>query len=93
VSFQSFLERTAAATLAQGRSGSLRIREVSVEEADRAAAAGGFRGMGADELDCLLCDEVSDAAPLTRFLGRPLTPLDEAIAAAVRETTTKAPST
>lgn len=83
VSFQSFLERTVAAARAQGRSGNLRIREVSVEEADRAAAAGGFRGMGADELDCLLCDEVSDAAPLARFLGRPLTPLDEAITAAV----------
>jgi len=40
-----------------------------------------------DDLDVLLCDEVSDAAPLTRFLGRPLTPLDEAIAAAVREAT------
>jgi nucleoside-diphosphate-sugar epimerase len=92
VSFQSFLERTAAAARAQGRSGNLRIREVSVEEADRAAAAGGFRGMASDELDCLLCDEVSVAAPLIRFLGRPLTPLDEAIAAAVREAATKAAS-
>jgi hypothetical protein len=37
-----------------------------------------------DELDCLLCDEVSDPAPLASLLGRPLTPLDEALAAAVR---------
>jgi NADH dehydrogenase len=84
MSFQSFLERTAAAARAAGRTANFQIREVSVEEADRAAAAGGFRGMGADELDCLLCDEVSDAAPLTRFLGRPLTSLDDAITAAVR---------
>jgi len=92
VSFQSFLERTAAAARAQGRKANFRIREVSVEEADRAAAAGGFRGMGTDELDCLICDEVSDAAPLSHFLRRPLTPLDDAIAAAVREAPTKAAS-
>jgi NADH dehydrogenase len=90
VSFQSFLERTAAAARAQGRTANFRIREVSVEQADRAAAAGGFRGMGADELDCLICDEVSDPAPLSHFLRRPLTPLDDAIAAAVREAATKA---
>jgi len=92
VSFQSFLERTAAAARAAGRKANFQIREVSVEQADRAAGAGGFRGMGADELDCLLCDEVSDAAPLSHFLGRPLTPLDEAIAAAVRGTATRAAS-
>jgi hypothetical protein len=60
------------------------VREVSVEEADRAAAAGGFRGMGPDDVDILLCDEVSDPAPLVRLLNRPLSPLDEAIATAVR---------
>ena len=92
VSFQSFLERTAAAARAAGRKANFQIREVSVEQADRAAGAGGFRGMGADELDCLLCDEVSDAAPLSHFLGRPLMPLDEAIAAAVRGTATRAAS-
>ena len=37
-----------------------------------------------DELDCLLCDEVSDPAPLEALLGRRLLPLDEALAAAVR---------
>jgi NADH dehydrogenase len=87
VSFQSFLERTAAAATALGRRVSFRVREEGVEEADRAAAAGGFIGMGPDELDTLLCDEVSDPSPLTRFLGRALMPLDDAIAAAVRGTT------
>jgi nucleoside-diphosphate-sugar epimerase len=83
VSFESFLERTAVSARRQGRKASFQIREVGIEEADRAAAAGGFRGMGPDDLDVLLCDEVSDPAPLTRLLGRPLTTLDEAIAAAV----------
>jgi len=83
VSFQSFLERTAAAARAQERKASFQIREVGIEEADRAAAAGGFRGMGPDDVDVLLCDEVSDPGPLAQLLGRPLTPLDEAVAAAV----------
>ena len=48
--------------------------------------AGGYRGMAPDELDCLLCDEVAEAAPLSDLLGRPLRPLDEAIAAAVDDT-------
>jgi len=87
VSFESFLDRMATAARTQGRKASFRIREVGIEDADRAAAAGGFRGIGPDELDCLLCDEVSDPAPLTHLLGRPLTPLDDAIAAAVRGTT------
>jgi hypothetical protein len=37
-----------------------------------------------DELDCLLCDEIADPAPLVALLGRPLTPLDATLAAAVR---------
>jgi hypothetical protein len=56
---------------------------VSVAEADRQAAAGGYRGMLPDELDCLLCDEVADAEPLADLVGRPLRPLEEAMAAAV----------
>jgi len=83
LTFQSFLERTAAAARAQGGKASFQIREVSVEEADRAAASGGFRGMGPDDVDVLLCDEVSDPAPLAHLLGRPLTPLDDSITAAV----------
>ena len=87
VSFQTFLERTAAAARADRRKASFQIREVSVEEADRAAAAGGFRGMRPDDVDVLLCDEISDPAPLAHLLGRPLTPLDDALAAAVGGTT------
>jgi NADH dehydrogenase len=87
VSFQTFLERTATAARAEGRKTSFQIREVGVEEADRAAAAGGFRGMRPDDVDVLLCDEISDPAPLMHLLGRPLTPLDDAIAAAVGGTT------
>jgi NADH dehydrogenase len=92
VSFQAFVERTAAAARAAGLPADFRVREVSVEEADRAAATGGFRGMGPDDVDILLCDEVSDPAPLVRLLGRPLTPLDEAIAAAVRSAAATAPA-
>ena len=40
--------------------------------------------MGPDELDCVLCDEVADPAPLEALLGRFLTPLDEALATVVR---------
>jgi nucleoside-diphosphate-sugar epimerase len=87
VAFEAFLERTAAAARAQGRKASFQIREVSIEEADRAAAGGGFRGMGPDDVDVLLCDEVSDPTRLAQLLGRPLTPLDEAVAAAVGGTT------
>jgi hypothetical protein len=55
-----------------------------VEEAERRAASGGYRGLLADELDCLLCDEVGDPGPLEALLGRFLTPLDEAVDKAVR---------
>ena len=41
-------------------------------------------GMLPDELDCLLCDETADPAPLESLLGRTLLPLDEALAAAAR---------
>jgi NADH dehydrogenase len=92
VSFQAFIERTAAAARAAGLPAEFQVREVSVEEADRAAAAGGFRGMGPDDVDILLCDEVSDAAPLVRLLSRPLTPLDEAIATTVRGAAATAPA-
>jgi hypothetical protein len=39
--------------------------------------------MPADELDCLLCDEVADPAPLQALLRRPLTTVDEALHRAV----------
>ena len=84
VAYGALLERLARVALALGRRADLRVREVPIAEADRRARAGGFQGMLPDELDCLLCDEVADPAPLAALLGRPLTPLDEALAAAVR---------
>jgi nucleoside-diphosphate-sugar epimerase len=84
VSYAALLERLARVALALGRRADLRVREVPIDEADRRARAGGFHGMLPDELDCLLCDEVADPAPLAALLGRPLTPLDDALAAAVR---------
>lgn len=84
VSYRQLLERLARVGAAAGRPTEHRIREVSLEEVDRRAAAGGYRGMLADEVDCLLCDEVADPAPLEALLARSLTPLDEALAAAVR---------
>ena len=84
VSYTAFLDRLASAARATGRSAELRVREVAVAEAERLAREGGFQGMGPDELDCLLCDEVSDAAPLVALLGRALVPLDEALTSAVR---------
>src|SRR5262245_42620097 len=84
ISYRELLERLAAVARNEGRAVDLRIRPVPLPEADRRAAAGGFHGMPPDELDCLLCDEVSDPAPLEALKGGFLTPLDEALAAAVR---------
>jgi len=84
VTYARFLERLAEAARAQGKPADFRVREVPIEEADRRAREGGYQGMSPDELDCLLCDEVSDPAPLEALLGRFLTPLDGALAAAVR---------
>jgi NADH dehydrogenase len=83
VSYDQLLARLAAVVRRQGRPAELRVREVAVAEAERQARAGGFQGLLPDELDCLLCDEVSDPAPLAALLGRPLLPLDDALAAAV----------
>jgi nucleoside-diphosphate-sugar epimerase len=82
VSHAGLVERLVAVARGCGRRLEPRVREVAIEEADRRARHGGYQGLLPDELDCLLCDEVSDPAPLVRLLGRPLTPLDEALAAA-----------
>ncbi len=85
VSYAALLERLATVARGLGRPASLRVREIAIEEAERRARSpAGYQGMGPDELDCLLCDEVSDPAPLLALLGRPLIPLDDALAAAVR---------
>jgi NADH dehydrogenase len=85
VSYAAFLERFAAVAQRLGRPGALHVREVPVERALAEARAGGWGGarMLADELDCLLCDEISDPAPLRELLGADLTPLDAVIEAAI----------
>ena len=84
VSYRRFLERLAGVARALGSSGALQVKEVPLAEADAQARAGGWHAMAPDELDCTLCDEVGEVAPLEALLGRFLTPLDEALAAAVR---------
>jgi nucleoside-diphosphate-sugar epimerase len=84
VSYAQLLERLARAARDDGRPARHRVREVAIAEADRRARDGGYQGMLPDELDCLLCDEIAAPAPLVALLGRPLTPLDAALAAAVR---------
>jgi nucleoside-diphosphate-sugar epimerase len=81
VSFQELVGRVAR--LMGQAPGLLHVREVSIEEAQRRAAAGGFQGLPPDELDCLLCDEVGLPRPLEDLLGRPLTPLDAVLSAAL----------
>jgi hypothetical protein len=83
VSYAEFVDTFAQIARRRGRPADCTIRSVPIEEADRLAAAGGYHGMPPDTLDCLLCNEVADAAPLAALLGRPLRGLDEAIAAAV----------
>ena len=85
ISYRDLIERVGRIARAQGKAGEYQVREVPIEEADRRAAQGGFHRHLPDDLDCLLCDEVSDPRPLQSLLGRPLTALDEALAAAVRE--------
>jgi nucleoside-diphosphate-sugar epimerase len=83
IAYGRYVERFADVARAYGHAADFVVRHIPVAEADRQAVAGGYRGMGPDELDCLLCDEVADAAPVQELLGRPLRPLDDAIATAV----------
>lgn len=82
--YAEFIDRVANVARAVGRGGRFVIREIPVAEAVAQARAGGYRGNGPDELDCLLCDEVADPRPLEALLGRFLAPIDDAIAAALR---------
>jgi len=84
ISFHDFVEALAAVARARRRPAEFRLRTISVEEADRRAREG--TGMPPEELDCVLCDEISDARALESLLGRFLTPLEEALDAAVRGT-------
>jgi uncharacterized protein YbjT (DUF2867 family) len=83
ITFDAFVSRLAARLRAQGRPGAYELRGVPEAEADRQARSGGYRGMQPDELDCMLCDEVADPAPLAALLGRPLTGIDAALDAAL----------
>jgi hypothetical protein len=69
LSFARFLDRLARAARALGRPADYQVAQVPIEDADEEAAAGGYRGMLPDELDCFLCDEVADHAPLEALLG------------------------
>jgi NADH dehydrogenase len=84
ITYHQFVEALATVARALRRPAEFRVRMIPVEEADRRARGG--QGMPPEELDCLLCDEIGDARPLEALLGRFLTPLDEALAAAVRGT-------
>ena len=84
VAYARLLERLARVARGLGRSVELRVREAPIDDAARQARAGGYHGMLPDELDTLLCDEVADPGPLAGLLGRPLLPLNDALAEAVR---------
>ncbi len=79
IRFDDFVRRLAAVLASLGRGRPFRQRVVPLAEAEARATAGGFLGMGPESLDCLLCDEVSDAAPVAAVLGRPLHPLEDAL--------------
>src|SRR5512145_574738 len=83
LSFTAFLERFGRLVRASRLASSWKTVHIPLEEADSRARGGGYRGMLPDELDCMLCDEVSDAAPLERLLGRPLTSLEDALCVAL----------
>ena len=84
LTYAAFIDRVAGVARRLGLPAEYRIREVPIPDADRQAAAGGYRGLLPDELDVLFCDEVADPRGIEAALGRFLTPLDEAIEAAVR---------
>jgi nucleoside-diphosphate-sugar epimerase len=84
VTYERLIERVGRIARGLGQPAEYRVREVPVGEADRRAAKGEFHGHRPDDLDCLLCDEVSDPGPLQALVGRPLTPLDDALTAAIR---------
>ena len=86
ITFDAFVARLAARAGARGLPATYSIIAVPETEADRQARQGGYRGLQPDELDCMLCDEVADPAPLSALLGRPLLPLDAALDAALAGT-------
>jgi NADH dehydrogenase len=86
LNYRDFLGRFAFVARVAGRGAGFEIHPVALEEADRRALAGGFHGLLPEELDCMLCDQVADPAPLMALLGRPLMGLDAALAVAIAGT-------
>ena len=84
IAYRALVEQVAALVAESGRPARARIAEVPLEAADLQSRSGGFQGLGPDDFDCLLCDELADPRPLQALLGRPLTPLAAALEAAVR---------
>lgn len=80
ITYNAFLARVAATA---GRPATFRVREVPIEDAMRQARGPGYRGMRVDDLDCVLCDEVSEPRALEALLGRALTSLDDLLRAAL----------
>lgn len=72
----SYLDLVGRIASLGGRREAYAIDTIATEEAEQQAALGGYRGMLADEFDCMVCDETSDHVPLARLLGRPLASLD-----------------
>lgn len=83
LSYNSFVSRVADAVRRTGSAADYRVVRVPISEAEVRASHGGYRGWVEDELDVLLCDEVSDPEPLKALLGRSLMPLEEALASAL----------
>jgi NADH dehydrogenase len=84
VSYRDLIRAVARRAQALGRPVHDDVREVPMAEAERRARAEGFHGLGPDDFDCLVCDEVADPRPLEALLGRALTPLAASVEAAVR---------
>jgi NADH dehydrogenase len=83
IRFDRLLERLGNVAREAGKAGAFQVRVVGIADAEAKAGAGGFLGMAPEALDCLLSDEVADPAPIVSLLGRPLTPLDAALKAAL----------
>ena len=77
-------QRELVERLARAAGAAPRLRSIpAAEAAARAATPAGYRGMGPEELDCLLCDEVAPAEPLAALLGRAPAGPDAVLRAAV----------
>lgn len=81
VAYRSLVDRAARSLEARGRRArpEVRVVERAVAEVQALAEQGGFQGLAPQDIDVLLCDEVSDAGPVEALIGRPLVTLDAMI--------------